>query len=99
MGPAGIVLVRVFMLLSSVSSSIVSSSISSSAISMVTTPGLPHYGVAMVFALIVVLALKEILSSSQKWNKYLNSSFNMASVPLTFTFLLILVFKAMTIID
>jgi hypothetical protein len=79
-------------------SSIVSSAVSSSAISLVTTPGLPHYGVAMVSALIVVLALKEILSSSQKWNKYLNNSFNMATVPLTFTFLFIVAFKVITII-
>jgi hypothetical protein len=65
---------------------------------MITTPGLPHYGVAMVSALIVVLALKEILSSSQKWNKYLNNSFNMASVPLTFTFLFIIGFKVKSIL-
>jgi hypothetical protein len=92
------------MLLSSIVSSAVSSSavsssaISSSAISMITTPGLPHYGVAVVSALIVVLSLKEILSFSQKWNKYLNNSFNMASVPLTFTFLSILAFKIMSIL-
>jgi hypothetical protein len=90
-------------LLCSVSSSVISSAvssgaISSSTISMITTPGLPHYNVAMVSALIVVLALKEMLSSSQKWNMYLNNSFNIASVPLTLTFLFILLFRISTVL-
>ena len=85
------------MLLSSVSSSIISSVAPSSSITLITTPGLTHYGASMVSALIVLLSLKEILSSSQKWNKYLNNSFNVASVPLIFTFLCILVFKIMEI--
>ena len=88
----------VFMLLSSVSSSITSSAISSTAITMITTPGLPQYGVAMVSALIVVLSLKEILSSSQKWNKYLNNSFNLALVPFVITFVMIVLFNVVTII-
>jgi hypothetical protein len=88
----------VFMLLSSVSSSITSSAISSTAITMITTPGLPQYGVAMVSALIVILSLKEILSSSQKWNKYLNNSFNLALVPFVITFVMIVLFNVVTII-
>jgi hypothetical protein len=60
---------------------------------MITTPGLPQYGVAMVSGLIVVLSLKEILSSSPKWNKYLNNSFNLAIIPLSFTFLMILIYN------
>jgi hypothetical protein len=88
----------IFMLLSSVSSSIASSAISTSAITMITTPGLPQYGAAMVSALIVILSLKEILSSSQKWNKYLNNSFNLALVPFVITFVLIVLFNVVAII-
>jgi len=77
-------------LLSSISSSIVSSSAAaSSAISMVTTPGLPQYGAAIVAGLIVLLSLREILSASEKWNKYLNNSFNQAIIPLLFSFVAI----------
>lgn len=66
------------MLLSSISSSIVSSAAASSAISMITTKGLPQYGATIVVGLIALLSLKEVLSASEKWNKSLNSSFNMA---------------------
>jgi len=59
-------------------SSIVSSAAASSAVTMITTPGLPLYGAAIVVGLIALLSLKEVLSASEKWNKYLNSSFNMA---------------------
>jgi hypothetical protein len=84
---------------SAVSSSAVSSSaIASSAITMITTPGLPQYGVAMVSALIVILSLKEILSSSQKWNEYLNNSFNLVAVPFVFTFVMIVLFNVVKII-
>jgi hypothetical protein len=83
---------------SAVSSAVSSSAISSSAITMITAPGLPQYGVAMVSALIVILSLKEILSSSQKWNEYLNNSFNLVAVPFIFTFLMILLFNVEKII-
>lgn len=85
------------MLLSSISS-IVSSSAASSAISMVTTPGLPQYGAAVVVGLIALLSLKEVLSASDKWNKRLNSSFNMAIIPLLFSFAAIVIFKVGEII-
>lgn len=92
------------MLLSSISSSIISSSavsssaISSSAISMITSPGLPQYGALVVVALIALLSLKEVLSASQIWDKYLNNSFNLAIVPLLFSFVAILFFKVAQII-
>ena len=86
------------MLLSSISSSIISSSAASSAISMVTTPGLPQYGAAVVVGLIALLSLKEVLSASDKWNKRLNSSFNMAIIPLLFSFAAIVFFKVGEII-
>jgi hypothetical protein len=82
------------MLLSSISSSVMSSSV----IAMTTTPSLPQYGIAMVSALIVILSLKEILSSSQKWNEYLNNSFNLVVVPFIFTFVMIVGYKVFTIV-
>jgi len=73
------------------SSIISSSAISSSAISMITSPGLPQYGAAVVVGLIVLLSLKEILSASKRWSKSLNNSFNVAILPLLFIFVLIVV--------
>ena len=77
------------MLLSIISSS----AISSSAISMVTSPGLPQYGSAIVIGLITLLSLKEVLSASEHWNKSLDSSFNLTILPLLFAFGAIVIFK------
>ena len=99
MNAGNLILTGVFMLLSIISSSAISSSaISSSAISMITSPGLPQYGAAVVVGLIVLLSLKEILSASEQWNKYLNESFNMAILPLILSFVGIVTFKVATII-
>ncbi|WP_175413365.1 hypothetical protein [Methanosarcina mazei] len=87
------------MLLSIISSSAISSSaISSSAISMVTSPGLPQYGAAVVVGLISLLSLKEILSASEHWNRSLDSSFNMTILPLLFSFAAIVVYKVTGVI-
>lgn len=87
------------MLLSSISSSMLSSSAAaSSAISLMTKPGLPQYGAVVVVGLIALLSLKEVLSSSEKWNKYLNNSFNQAIIPLLFCFVAIVFFKVNAII-
>jgi len=80
------------------SSSIVSSAAASSAVSMITTPGLPQYGAAIIVGLISLLSLKEILSASEKWNKYLNNSFNMAIIPLFFSFMAIVAFNVISIV-
>lgn len=82
------------MLLSIISSS----AISSSAISMVTSPGLPQYGAAVVVGLIALLSLKEILSASEHWNKSLDSSLNLAVLPLLFVFVTIVGFKVKGVI-
>lgn len=82
------------MLLSMISSS----AISSSAISMVTTPGLPQYGSAIVVGLIALLSLKEVLSASKYWNGRLSNSFNLVIVPLLFSFTAIVIFKVAEII-
>lgn len=87
------------MLLSIISSSAISSSaISSSVISMVTTPGLPQYGSAVVVGLIALLSLKEVLSASNYWNGRLNNSFNLSIIPLLFSFTAIVIFKVAEII-
>jgi len=75
-----------------------SSAISSSAISMVTSPGLPQYGAAVVVGLIVLLSLKEVLSASEHWNMSLNSSFNVAIMPMLFAFAAIVFFKISEVI-
>lgn len=79
-------------------SSIVSSSAASSVVSMITTPGLPQYGAAVVVGLIALLSLKEVVSSSEKWNKHLNNYFNQAIIPLLFSFGAIVYFKVNAII-
>ncbi|MGB9927710.1 MAG: hypothetical protein ACPK85_04830 [Methanosarcina sp.] len=87
------------MLLSSMSSSAVSSSaISSSAITMITTPGLPQYGAIVVVGLIALLSLKEVLSASEKWSKYLENSFNLAIIPLLVCFAGIVLYKVADIL-
>jgi hypothetical protein len=73
--------------------------ISASAISMVTTPGLPQYGASVVIGLISLLSLKEIFSASEKWNSSLNSSFNLAILPLLLVFGGITCFKILEIFN
>lgn len=82
------------MLLSIISSS----AISASAISMVSSPGLPPLGAAVVVGLIALLSLKEILSASEHWNKSLESSFNVTILPLLFSFVAIVAFKVAEVI-
>lgn len=82
------------MLLSIISSSAISSSV----ISMVTTPGLPQYGSAVVVGLIALLSLKEVLSASEYWNVRLSNSFNLSIIPLLFSFTAIVIFKIAEII-
>lgn len=82
------------MLLSVISSS----AISASAVSMITTPGLPQYGVSVVIGLIGLLSLKEIFSASEKWSNSLSSSFNLAILPLLLCFAGIVSFSILNII-
>jgi hypothetical protein len=49
------------MLLSIISSS----AVSSSAISMITSPGLPQYGTAVVVGFIILLSLKEVFAETE----------------------------------
>lgn len=89
----------IIILLSLISSSAISSSaISASAISMVTTPGLPQYGASVVIGLISLLSLKEVFSASEKWNSSLNSSLNLAILPLLIVFVAIIIYKIVAIV-
>lgn len=78
------------------SSTIVSSS--AGIISATSIVSAPQLGVLGVVALIILLSLKEILSASKSWNKYLASSLDMSIVPLLVAFFAIVVFKVMEII-
>ena len=82
------------MLLSSISSSVISSSV----ITMTTTSSIPQYGITMISSLILFLSLKEILSSTQKWNEYLNNSFNLVIIPFIFTFVMVVGYKVLAIV-
>jgi hypothetical protein len=64
---------------------------------MITSPGLPEYGVAAVVGLIVLLSLKEVLSASEHWNKSLNSSFNLAILPMFVCFACFILYTVTTI--
>jgi hypothetical protein len=87
------------MLLSIISSSAISSSaISSNAIAMSTTPGLTQYGSAVVAGLIIFLCSKEVISTSELWNRNLNNSFNMVILPMVLCFVTIAAYKVNTII-
>ncbi|WP_048129955.1 MULTISPECIES: hypothetical protein [unclassified Methanosarcina] len=78
--------------------SIISSSATQTVSYMVTIPGLPQYGSDMVVGLIALLSLKEVLSASKYWNKLINSSFNVAIIPLLLSFTAIVIFKVSTIL-
>ncbi len=87
------------MLMSTISTT--TSTISSSAagaVSMTTPIGLPEYGVLAVIALILLLSAKEIMSVSENWNKRLDSSLNMTTLPLLVSFAAIVIFKISEII-
>ena len=71
------------------------SAVSSSVISMTTSPGLPQYSGLVIAGLFILYSLREILSSSEIWNKYLNNSFNLAIIPLILCFAMIVAYKAM----
>jgi len=60
---------------------------------MIASPGLPQYGAAVFVGLVVLLCLKEVLSASEYWNKSLNSSFNLAILPLLVCFIAIVCYE------
>jgi len=74
------------------------SSTTAGAVSMTIPTGLPEYGVLAVIALILLLSAKEILSVSDVWNKKLDCSLNMTTLPLLISFVAIVVYKISEII-
>lgn len=68
-------------------------SMTSSAVSMVNTPGIPKLGYVVVFALILFLLLKDILSVSELQSKTVKSSLNMVIGPLLVVFIATVVYK------
>lgn len=82
------------MLLSIISSG----AVSSSSLSVITARGLPQYGATVVFGLIILLSLKEVLSASERYNKHLIESLNIAILPLFLIFVGIVIFKAASVI-
>jgi hypothetical protein len=71
---------------------------SCSAVSMITSPSLPQYGSAVIVGLIMLLCLKEILSTSERWNRNLNSSFNLVIIPLLLCFTAIVAYMVENIL-
>lgn len=94
----------IFMLLSSICSSIIlpsavsSSSISSSAIPMTMSTGLPQYSALVIAGLFIIYSLREVLSSSEIWNKCLDDSFKLAIIPLILCFVMVVTYKVTEII-
>jgi hypothetical protein len=87
-------------MLLSISSSIVSSLGSpSNTFTIITTPGLPPYSFAMTLALGVLLILKDSLEASPKWNKCLHNSLNLAIISFSVTFLMVILFYTIKIIE
>jgi hypothetical protein len=60
---------------------------------------LPPYGVSVVVGLIILLSLKEILSTLKLWNIDLNISLNIAILPLLIVFLGIVLYNILCIIQ
>lgn len=70
----------------------------SSVVSMVTTPGIPKFGYAVVIALILFLLLKDILSTSELYSKYVGSSLNLVTGPLLIVFIATVIYKAVEVL-
>ena len=84
----------------SISAVVSVSSISSisSAISMTSVTGLAVGGVMATILLIVLLSSQEIISASSHWNNKLLKSFYMATLPLLFIFVEIVVYRILDIL-
>jgi hypothetical protein len=70
----------------------------SSVVSMVTTPGIPRFGCAVVIALILFLFVKDILSTSELYRKSVGSSLNMVIGPLLVVFIATVVYKIIEVL-
>lgn len=75
------------------------STVSSTITASVMSVGVPEISVYSVVCLIILLAASEILSASSLWNRRLSAMLNMATVPLLMTFVLIVCFKVLSVIN
>ncbi|RXA19408.1 hypothetical protein EQO05_09840 [Methanosarcina sp. MSH10X1] len=57
------------------------------------TAGLPEYWNIVIVGLLILLSLMEVLAATQKWNRDINCSFNIAIIPLIFSFIEMVIFK------
>jgi len=67
-------------------------------LSIISYNAIIPYGTSVILGLIILLSLKEVLLSSEAWNTYLNSSFNLAITPLLFCLAAIICYKLGAII-
>jgi hypothetical protein len=82
------------MLTGVISYSVISSNVGLSTLkATATTIGLPQYWSEVITGLLILLYLKEVLSSTGKWNRHLNDSFNIAIIPLVFSFIGVIIFE------
>lgn len=63
-----------------------------------TIAGLSQNWNAVIVGLLIFLSLMEILTATEKWNRDINCSFNIAIIPLTTNAIGIIIFKIMEII-
>jgi uncharacterized integral membrane protein len=63
-----------------------------------TTTGLPQHWNIVIVGLLILLSLMEVLAVTQKWNRDINCSFNIATIPLILSFIGIVIFKIITFI-
>lgn len=70
-----------------------------SAVSAITTIGVAEVSMAAVLCLIVLLSASEILSASKLWNKNLSRSLNLAIIPLVVTFIAIVAFNVLKVLQ
>ena len=83
------------------SSTIVSSTVVSSSAGIVSATsiiGVSELGILGIVSLIILLALKEILSASKSWNRNLASFLDMSILPLFIIFISIVIFKVMEVL-
>lgn len=63
-----------------------------------TITGLPQNWSAVIVGLLILLSLMETLTATEKWNRNVKCSFNIAIIPLTSSVIGIIIFKIMEII-
>jgi hypothetical protein len=75
------------------------SALTTSAVSASTTIGVSDLSVIVVLCLIVLLSASEILAATKLWNKKLSHSLNLAIIPLFVTFIAIVVFNVLKMLQ